>query len=88
MVQRPFSRNYSRNEQTVTTGFTPCAVCGKPIRDGAWPYAVHIHNGGDVIVTEAEAKTLDPAADLGGYPLGRDCLRNHPELLPYVQEAA
>ena len=63
---------------------TPCYICAKPIREDRIKYMLHIHCGGGVAVTEAEAATLDEAGDLGCHPIGADCLRRHPELKPYV----
>jgi len=84
MIPIPFSPDYSRNASRAPTGTMPCAVCGRPIKDGAWAYAVRIVNGGNAIGTDAEGDA-EPAADLGLYPLGRDCLRAHPELRPYAK---
>jgi hypothetical protein len=49
---------------------------------------VHIHDGSNPIVTEAEAATLSPAADMGAYPVGSDCYRDprvRKLVEPYVQ---
>lgn len=66
----------------------PCIVCGRAA--GRSPAYVRIHNGGDDVVTAAEAEELNAngrgMADCGSYPVGRDCLRQHPELLPYVNK--
>jgi hypothetical protein len=63
----------------------PCVVCGRGVSKG---WRVHLHEGGSALVTEAEAAELNATghenADMYGYPLGRDCLRAHPELKPYV----
>jgi len=64
----------------------PCIICGRPVRN--WKLSIHVHNGGADAVTEAEAATLDEAADLGCWPIGANCLRQHPELKPYVQKDA
>jgi len=67
----------------------PCLVCGR----GATRNAVYVrlHGGGNNIVTEAEANQRNAEGgepgDMGAYPVGRDCLRKHPELLPYVMAA-
>ena len=63
---------------------TPCIVCGRPVKITPRTAWVHVHMGGSHIVTEEEAKGLDEAAGLGGWPVGADCLRTHPEVKPYV----
>lgn len=64
----------------------PCLVCGRGCASSA-PH-VHLHGGGTLIVTSEEAAQLDAEGwggeDMGAYPVGRDCLRRHPELRPYV----
>ena len=48
---------------------------------------VRIHDGGNPIVTDAEAATLSPTADMGAYPVGSDCHRDPRvrKLVDYVQ---
>lgn len=59
----------------------PCAVCGRPLQHPrAW---VHLVDGGTQ-VCDPEAEYHDPAADVGWHPVGPECLRNFPELKPYV----
>lgn len=72
---------------------TPCIICGRPVtRPRYW---LHEHEGGGTIVTQEEAATLDArdraqgvSSDMGCWPIGSDCLRQHPELRPYVQMGA
>lgn len=49
---------------------------------------LYIHCGGGVAVTEAEANALNASGegggDMGCHPIGPDCLRQHPQLKPYV----
>ncbi|MBX0330101.1 hypothetical protein K2Z83_20750 [Oscillochloris sp. ZM17-4] len=65
----------------------PCLVCGRGHSMNT-SVLLHIHGGGTLIVTEVEATTLNAAGreaeDMHGYPVGRACLRNHPELHPYT----
>ena len=83
MIKIPYSPNYSDNRnRSSRIDALPCAVCGKAVSNPR--YWVHVHNGGSHLVTEEEAATLDPAADMYSFPLGRDCYRTHPELQPYV----
>lgn len=63
----------------------PCVVCGKQIPLKKARYWVHLHDGGALIVTDAEASEMPENADMGVYPVGSDCLRRYPEIKPYVK---
>lgn len=56
----------------------PCAICG--INAPNPRYMVHLHGGGSYLVTEEEAKTMDPAGDMYCYPIGPNCFKKYPEL--------
>lgn len=64
----------------------PCVICGKPIRDTKVKYRVYMDNGGLHLLSREEAK-LHPEKyeELGMWPLGPDCYRQHPELLDYIE---
>lgn len=81
MIAIPYHARYHENRDRCGAA-TPCIVCGKAVTRPRW--MVHVHCGGSHVVTEEEAVTLNTAADLGWYPLGRDCHRQHPELHPYA----
>jgi hypothetical protein len=83
MIDVPRSDSYNKIFTGVSSGDGPCCICGKNIR--AAKRFVHIHNGGESLVTEVEAATMDEAADLGLQPIGEDCIRKHPEVKPYLQ---
>lgn len=87
MIAIPFHPDHSTNAEKCKDGATPCIICGKGIKDDKQRYSVHVHNGGSDIVTEEESAKLDPSADLLFYPIGVNCLRNHPELSPYVHDS-
>lgn len=83
MIAIPYSPHFSDNLSRKTDrDALPCAICGKAVTKPRW--WVHVHCGGSHFVTEDEAATLDPAADMYSFPLGNDCYRKHPELKPYV----
>lgn len=63
-----------------------CIICSKPVNVEKHKLWVRIVEGGNYIGTDAEAKA-NPAGDVGCYPIGKDCLKHHPQLLPYVNEA-
>jgi len=88
----PTSPHYFKNLERFGNGDDPpCAICGKGVKRGNEAGMVHIHGGGGVIVTEEEARERNArdgdGGDLGGFPVGRECLRNHPEIAPYVVRA-
>lgn len=72
---------YAENAAKCKGSTQPCAICGKPVPRPQ--HYAHMHEGGAAIVTEEEAATLDPAGDLGAYPVGPDCARL-PALKPYL----
>lgn len=86
MIELPTNPNYSKNVRKCGNNGIPCAICGKPIAFDKIRHMVHIHNGGEDVVTEEEAQLLDPAADLGMYPVGAACLKLYPELKPYIHK--
>lgn len=85
MVDVPMSSQFKiKGRGRWSADSTPCYICAMPIRKDRIKYMLHIHCGGGIAVTEAEAAKLDEAGDLGCHPIGSDCLRRHPELKPYV----
>lgn len=81
MIEIPRHPNYSKNQQKAPADSAPCACCGKPVRNPVYWIATY---QGYYAVTEAELIALDPSGDSGGFPIGADCLKKHPELKPYV----
>lgn len=87
MIEVPQHPNYMANKDRYgKPDALPCVVCGKGVSKPRW--WVRLHLGGSHLVTEAEAETLPENEDMGAYPLGADCLRQHPELRLYAQVAA
>lgn len=90
---RANTSKYAGRDSGWEEGFAgPCAICSRPVKEGSG-VMVHLHGGGGTVVTEAEAQagmtaegeTLNPNADLGGYPIGPECYRkNKAALKPYV----
>lgn len=66
----------------------PCLVCGRPCSDNGKARWFYVHEGGAVIVTDAEYTALEvtqPGAGCGAYPVGPDCYRKHKTALaPYL----
>lgn len=89
-IDIPHTASYNLNCRKVKDGQMPCAVCGKGITMEGHRLWVHIHGGGGELVTETEANERNrdggENADLYFHPIGRDCLRSHPELRPYVTD--
>lgn len=75
---------YEKNERKCH-GDSPCVYCGKPIKDPK--FMVHLF-WGSIAVTEDEAARIIANEGEGGdllfYPIGSDCLKKHPEILPFV----
>jgi hypothetical protein len=91
MIEYVQNADHRQNEQRCKSGETPCAICGKGIKQGAKVKWIHIHDGGQYVVTEAEAAVFDAedkvqnvSSELGWWPVGNECMRKHPELKPYV----
>lgn len=84
MIQIPYHPNFSTNRDRCKDDELPCVVCGKGVKTPKnW---VRIVNGGTWIGTAAEGDA-EPAADLGYYPVGSDCLRKHPEIKEYARNS-
>lgn len=89
MIRIPQSQDY--HAQTAKCGdIAPCAVCGKPTPNPRWAlrtwYGSHAVTADDVVMLQT-SEGQGPATasgDTGMAPIGRDCLRQHPELLPYA----
>ena len=78
-IEIPRHQNYSKNEARGGDGY-PCVVCGKYIAKPT--FMVHVGLGGSHLLDHDD--NSEPNSDLGGYPIGSDCLRNHPELHAYA----
>lgn len=80
------SPNFSRNRERSTDTLEHCAVCGKNVKKPV--NYIHLFYG-DTVVSEVEAQRIiladDDGGDMGFFPVGNDCLRQHPELKPFIQ---
>lgn len=74
----PFSGpRFHKNEDRCESPATPCALCGKAVKE-PWPASVRVVDGGASFATreQVEGKApIDAAGDMGGWPLGSDCAR-------------
>jgi hypothetical protein len=77
-------RDQVRKTNAERSGYSPCCVCGRAIKDGT-AKMVHIVEGGSSLALPEEEATIDPSADLGCYPIGPECLKKHPEYRPYAR---
>lgn len=84
MIDVPTNPRYSANDAVAETDHR-CYICGKDVNPNT-AAEVHVHDGGSKIVTEEEAAALDSRGDLGLQYIGRDCLKKHHEIRPYVRE--
>jgi hypothetical protein len=73
---RPYSGpHYASNEAKCKDGETPCAHCGRGVRD-PWSCAVQVVEGGARYATQDEVEgrtTVPEASDLGCWPVGDAC---------------
>jgi len=76
----PHTADYSKNSRHVAPNASPCAVCGKSVLNPK--YWVHVVWGTEIILPDVEWP--DPSSDLGCQPVGVACVKNHPELKPYL----
>lgn len=90
MINIPFSENYGQNVNkynAYSEGYELCAVCGRGIREEKVKYRVHVWRGSKLLLEE-ELSAMSPedkdGSYMGEYALGRDCLKRHPELKPYL----
>lgn len=78
-----YDRNYARHRMQDAY---PCLVCGKAVtKPNAY---IRIFYGSDAVTTEEAADIIareGDGGDTGYYPIGSNCLRNHPELQQYVR---
>lgn len=86
LIEYHNSEHYTFNTRRMGNlrgNLTPCLICGKGIKNldkAAW---VHVVAGGGMIL-RPDLEWEDGLSDLGAQPIGADCLRQHPELKPYV----
>ena len=90
MIEIQISNRYEFNRAHFHGDGLPCVVCGKGVNMKTVRY-LHLHLGGSHAVTVREADDLSEEGrdneDMGAYPIGACCLRKHPELKPYVEDA-
>lgn len=86
MLEIPHHPRYDEwSTQSYTADTFPCVICGKPIKDTKVKHRVYVDNGGQHLLSpEAAAAHPENYKELGMWPIGTDCLRQHPELAPYV----
>lgn len=82
MLKITSNADYAKHARKARGEYNPCIICGRPA--GATAKFVRVHNGGSVVVTEAEAAQLNPFGDMGMQPIGLKCLKLHPEIEAYI----
>lgn len=88
MIRIPYNNKLiERNEKVYgCNDGSHCIICNKPVNVDKHKLWVRIVNGGTFIGTAQEGEA-QPAADLGYYPIGKDCLKRHPQLVEYVRDS-
>jgi hypothetical protein len=81
-------RNPSQKTRPCGDDEAECVICGRPVKLQGHRFFLWEHCGGGTAVTLEEGERLNATGhgggDLGGQPIGRDCLRKHPELKPFL----
>ena len=68
---------FTKNHDHVKHGYTPCARCGRGIKDGTESFFIRIVGGGNQIGTPDE---LEPdMSDCGYWPVGSECAFHIPK---------
>jgi hypothetical protein len=82
MIEIHCNPNHNDNAEKIKdpSNETECLVCGKGIK---WPWinSIHVYLGYYAVTEDEE---IDESGDTGMFPIGSDCLKKHPELLPYI----
>ncbi len=78
-IPAPFSGSrYDLNASRTKASEDPCAICGKGIKPSNPRHWVHVIRGGAVFAPIAQVEEIDPAGDMGWYPIGTECARKLP----------
>lgn len=80
----PFSgKGHSENQKrSFHLNLDPCVICGRPVRHPK--YWLVVVDGGSAF-GDTNSDPNDPGY-MGGFPIGPDCLAQHPELKPLAYE--
>jgi hypothetical protein len=83
-IEIPRSPNYDKNYTGMSRYYGPCVVCGKDCKNPKYG-VIEVNGGGEAALPDSpEADDVTHPGYMGEQPIGSDCLRAHPELLPYV----
>lgn len=89
MIEIHMTDDRDKQVDRIKGNYLPCVVCGRAVKQEK--YFIRVFYGATA-VTDSEAKAIIERDGSGGdllyYPIGANCLRNHPELKPYVDDAA
>lgn len=78
----PFSGDRFEHNNGHSAPYTPCVLCGRGVRRPAgW---LHVIDGGARYALP-DVTTVDEGSDMGEWPIGPDCLRQHPALRPFAR---
>lgn len=75
-INLPVSEHFVAN-----SGNNPCVICGRELKNPR--LYLHVVDGGSKIIDPDESWE-DESSDLGMLPVGPECVRNHPQIKPYV----
>jgi hypothetical protein len=85
----PFSASFSKNHDKGSRGKQDamyCIICGKYLSITNHKLWVTVVDGGGKLAVESTLSEDDMTdyGFIGAYPIGKDCLRKHPELKEYL----
>jgi hypothetical protein len=87
MITIPRHPSYFKNlEHSGNGDDPPCVVCGKGIKSANYKM-VHMFWSTHLVTADEAVEIIareGDGGDMGGYPIGPNCLRQHPELKAYV----
>lgn len=62
---------------------SPCVICGRPIKRGKEAGWLRVVDGGMRFASGLEE--VDSSGDMGYWPIGKTCLKNHKELKEIIE---
>jgi len=80
MIKIHCNPDHRENEQRIKNGETGCFICGKGVKE-PWKNSIHVYLGYYAVM---EDEKIEEGGDMGMFPVGSDCLKKYPELLPYI----
>jgi hypothetical protein len=86
MIEIPRHHKYEQwSMHSYKNDKLPCVICGRPVNIKTVKSRVYMDNSGeDLLSIEEAAQHPEQYEELGMFPIGPDCVQQHPELQGYV----